>query len=237
MRILKTIFAFLFFITIVPSTAQEALKQPNVRVILSDDKSSYAGMTIVNQIWTRFIWNNPDINEVQQYSDFDLGIRRSRLTFYAYLFDRVLVSTQIGADGLTYRSMDKTAVNLIDAETEFIIMKDVFRIGFGLNSWNGVSRYNNRKIAEFLTVDNPEFAYPLSGTFDKSGRQPGIFAHGTIGKLNYRVSVVKPFETGIDLVSTPFTTERLNENFAVKGYFSWQFFDKENTLFPVSDYE
>jgi hypothetical protein len=60
----------------------------------------------------------------------------------------------------------------------------------------------------------------------------GIYAKGTLDKLHYRVSVVKPFEYGIDSIASPVTTERINENFAVKGYFEWQFFDKENTLFP-----
>ncbi|MBK6285074.1 MAG: hypothetical protein IPF54_22690 [Draconibacterium sp.] len=101
-----------------------------------------------------------------------------------------------------------------------------------MNTWNGISRYSNNKLLEFLVVDNPGFAYPVAGTFDRFGRQLGIYAKGVLGKLDYRISVVKPFEYGIDSISTPFTTEKINENFAVKGYFEWQFFDKENTMFP-----
>ncbi|MEZ5105485.1 MAG: hypothetical protein R2757_13385 [Draconibacterium sp.] len=231
-HLIKINFTLVLVSLILPLFAQNDLKQPDLKVYLSEDKSSYAGITMVNQIWTRYIWNNPDVNGVQQYSDFDLGVRRSRLTFYTYLFDRALVSAQIGADGMTYRSKEKAALNLIDLESEFIIQKEKLHIGFGLNSWNGVSRYNNRKIEEFLVVDNPGFAYPLNGTFDHLGRQLGVYAKGTLSKLHYRVSLVKPFETGVDSVSTPVTTELVNENFAVKGYFEWQFFDKENTLFP-----
>ena len=212
--------------------AQDDLKMPNLRINLSEDKSSYAGMVMVNQIWTRHIWNNPDKYGTEQYGDFDLGIRRSRLIFYTYLMDRVFIYTQIGADGMTYRSQGKTTINLYNAQTEFIVSKEKFHVGFGLNTWNGVSRYANCKLLEFLVVDNPGFAYPVGGTFDRFGRQLGIYAKGTLDKLHYRVSVVKPFETGIDSFATPVTTERLNENFAVKGYFEWQFFDKENTLFP-----
>jgi len=225
-------FTVVLILNYLPLFAQDELKQPNLRFYLTEDKSSYAGMTMVNQIWTRYIWNNPDKNGVPQYNDFDFGIRRSRLTFYTYLMNRVFVYTQIGADGLAYRSKEKAVVNLIDAETEFIIKKDKLHVGFGLSSWNGVSRYNNRKIVEFLVVDNPGFAFPVLNTFDKVGRQLGIHARGNIGKLHYRVALVKPFETGIDSVSSPITTERINENFAVKGYFEWQFFDKENSLFP-----
>ncbi|HKJ41548.1 MAG TPA: hypothetical protein VKA27_05605, partial [Sunxiuqinia sp.] len=41
-------------------------------------------------------------------------------------------------------------------------------------------------------------------------------------------SVAKPFLTGTDSLSSPMTTERLNDNWAYKGYFSWQFLDKES---------
>lgn len=231
-RYFKPFFTLLLFLIYLSLTAQDKLNQPNLRINLSDDQSSYAGMTIVNQIWTRYIWNNPDVDGVKQYSDFDMGIRRSRLILYAYLMDRVFMYTQIGSDGITYRMAGKPTVNLYNAQTEFIAVKDKLHIGFGLNTWNGVSRYSNSKLLEFLVVDNPGFAYPVGGTFDRAGRQLGIYAKGTVSKLHYRVSLVKPFEYGIDSLSSPVTTERLNENFAVKGYFEWQFFDKENTLFP-----
>ncbi len=229
---LKGSISLLFIICFLPLFSQNELKMPNLRWYLSEDKSSYAGMLMINQIWTRYTMNNPDINGVEQYGDIDLGIRRSRLIFYTYLMDRIFVYSQIGADNITYRAEQKPTLSLYNAQTEFIVKKDKFHVGFGLNTWNGISRYANCKLIEFLVVDNPGFAYPVGGTFDRFGRQLGIYAKGTLGKFDYRVSVVKPFEYGVDSVSTPVTTERMNENFAVKGYFEWQFFDKENTLFP-----
>lgn len=231
-QFLKPIITVVFIFNLIAGFAQDDLNQPKLRVYLSDDKTSYAGMEMVNQIWTRYIWNNPDAYGVEQYGDIDLGIRRSRLVFYAYLMDKVFVYTQIGYDGQTYRSEKNPGLNLYNAQTEFILSKDKLHLGFGLNTWNGVSRYNNSNLVEFLVVDNPGFASPFEGTFDQFGRQFGIYAKGTLNKLQYRISVVKPFETGIDSISSPITTERINENFAVKGYFSWQFFDKENTMFP-----
>ena len=231
----RYIFAFtLLFLLILVQVirAQDELKQPNLRFYLSEDKSSYAGALFVNQIWTRYIWNNPDINGTEQYGDIDMGLRRSRLIFYTYLMDKVFIYTQLGYDGQTYRSGKNPGVNLINAQTEYILAKDKLHLGFGLHTWNGVSRYNNCKLLEYLVVDNPGFTFPVGGTFDQYGRQFGIYAKGTIDKLNYRFSVVKPFETGTDVISSPSTTERINENFALKGYFAWQFFDKENNLFP-----
>ena len=223
--------ALLLFAGIQSLVAQDDKKIPKLKFNLTEDGSSYAGIMMNNQIWTRYIWNNPDKNGVEQYSDIDLGIRRSRLTFYAGLMDRALIFTQVGYDGLTYRSPRKAGINLYNAEAEFILAGNYFHLGFGLNSKSGISRYASNKNFEFLVVDAPGFTFPVAGTFDEFGRQLGIYARGALGNLNYRVSVVKPFEYGIDSVSSPVTTERINENFALKGYFEWQFFDRENTTF------
>jgi hypothetical protein len=162
----------------------------------------------------------------------DLGLRRSHLKFYASLKNKVFVYTELGYDGLTYRSEPNPTIKLYNAETEYFFIKDKLHVGFGLNSWNGVSRYNNSQFCELLTVDNPGFTLPVNGTFSREGRQIGVYIKGTLNKLNYRISVVKPFEAGIDSITEAGTFERINENFAFKGYFFWQFFDKENSLFP-----
>lgn len=211
--------------------SQETDKSPELQYSLSEDGSSYFGMLMNNQIWTRYIWNNPDNNGVEQYSDIDLGIRRSRLTFYASLADKAIIFTQVGYDGMTYRSPRKPGINLYNVEAEYFLFGDLLHLGFGLDAKNGVSRYANNKNFEFLVVDAPGFISPVGGTFDDFGRQLGIFARGSISKLNYRIAVKKPFEYGIDSISSPVTTERINENFAIKGYFEWQFFDKENATF------
>lgn len=229
---LRSISCVFLIVMFVHASAQEDFDKNKIRFNLNEDKTSFVGMEMVNQIWARYIWNNPDKYGVEQYGDIDLALRRSRLTMYAKLMDKVLVYTQFGYDGQTYRSEKNPGVNLYNAQVEFIVKKEKLHIGLGLNSWNGVSRYNNSNFAEFLVVDQPGFAYPVEGTFDQFGRQLGIYAKGTLNKLQYRISVVKPFETGIDSISTPVTLEKINENFALKGYFSWQFFDQENTMFP-----
>src|SRR5680860_486526 len=130
----KTIGLVLTGILFVPGLfAQDELKLPNLRWYLSEDKSSYAGMEMANQIWTRYTWNNPDKNGAEQYSDMDLGLRRSRLIFYTYLMHKVFIYTQIGYDGQTYRSEKKPGINLFNAQTEYIFIKEKLHIGFGLN--------------------------------------------------------------------------------------------------------
>ncbi|HKJ43258.1 MAG TPA: hypothetical protein VKA27_14270, partial [Sunxiuqinia sp.] len=162
--------------------AQRELSQPKLRYYLSEDSTSYAGVTLVNQVWTRLIQNNPDINGLDEPNDFDIGVRRSRLIFYTYLMDRVLLYTQIGSDGLTFNQSEKPQMSLYNAQTEFILKKNKLNVGFGLHTWNGISRYNNSSAAKRLVVDNPVFTYPVGGIWDRFGRQLGIYAKGTIAK-------------------------------------------------------
>jgi hypothetical protein len=220
------------FLFLSGALAQKNQADFNLRWNLSDDKTSYAGMEMLNQVWARYVWNNPDYSGTDQYPDIDLGIRRSQFAFYASLNDKVLIYSRMGFNEQVYHAENNPAFTLFDALTEYKLIDDKLHLGFGLHSWNGVSRYSNSNRAQFLVVDRPGFAYPLNGTFSRYGRQMGIYARGNLGKLNYRMSVTKPFEAGTDSISSPFTTERANENFAVKGYFSWQFFDKENSMFP-----
>jgi hypothetical protein len=222
-------FAFLLFYSNL--FAQGELKHPNLRFYLSEDKSSYAGMVMVNQVWTRYIWNNPDNEGNQQPGELDFALRRSRVILYTYLMDKVFVYTQVGYDGLNYRS-GNPALSLYNAQTEYILAKNKLHLGFGLSTWNGLSRYNNAKLLDFLCVDNPGFVYPVGGSFDRFGRQLGVYMKGTLDRLHYRVSAAKPFETGFDQNTESTTVERKNNNLAFKGYFNWQFFDVEGQLFP-----
>jgi hypothetical protein len=227
---------YFFLILLIIGTkvvAQDDLNQSNLRFYLSDDKSSYAGALLVNQNWTRYIWNNPDESGNDMGADLDFAIRRTRAIFYTYLFDKVFLYTMFASDGNSFKLPGNPGVSLSNAQTEYIFIKDKFHLGFGLNTWNGLSRYNNARLLEFLVVDNPGFAYPVGGRHDRLGRQLGIYAKGTIGKLHYRTSIAKPFQFGVtENEQIQHLTERINNNLAYKGYFSWQFFEKEGTLMP-----
>jgi len=230
-QLLKSILTLVLLTGFLAGFAQSETTLPKLQVYLTKDSTSYAGMRMVNQFWTRYIWNNPDKYGTEQFSDIDFGLRRSRVILFGSLMDKAFIFTQIGYDGLTYRSPRRPGINLYNAETEFVFIKNKLNVGFGLNNKSGISRYSNSKNYETLVVDAPGFTTPVGGTFDDFGRQLGIYARGTISKLNYRIGISKPFEYGSDSISSPVTTERINENFAMKGYFSWQFFDTENTMF------
>jgi len=207
--------------------AQSELSQPRLRFYLSEDSTSYMGFAMLNQVWTRLIQNNPDINGLEESSDFDIGIRRSRLIFYTYLMDKVYMYTEIGSDGLTFNQSEKPQMSLYNAQTEFIVDKNKLQLGFGLSTWNGISRYNNSSAPKRLVLDNPVFTYPIAGIWDRFGRQLGVYAKGTVSKLNYRLSIAKPFLTGTESAISPKPTARKDDKWAYKGYLSWQFLDNE----------
>jgi hypothetical protein len=225
-----TWFLMAFFAGIISS--QEKPKPGNIRFYFSDDKSSFAGISVLNQIWTRYVWFNPDGNGTRRGGDFDIGLRRSRIILYSNLFGKCFMYTQFGLDGQTFKGDRNPPMMVINAETEYKVLKDKLQVGIGLNTWNGVSRYNNSNVSEFLVVDNPGFAFPVGGTDDQLGRQFGIYAKGNLNRLNYRISAAKPFQNGSATPYNSATSELLNSNPAYKGYFYWQFFDREDQTFP-----
>ncbi len=214
----------------------EGLKQSNLRFYLSEDRASFAGFVFVNQIWSKYSWNNPGTTDMKgnpMERNFDIGIRRSRLVFYTQLYNRFFIYTQVGYDGLRYSDSKPPALSLFNAVTEYYAVKDKLEIGFGLHTWNGISRYTNSKLMEFLVVDCPGFIYPTAGTYDNAGRQLGLYAKGTLSRLHYRVSVNKPFlfdETA--LLEPGRSVSVYSERPSVKGYFDWQFMDIESHQFP-----
>jgi hypothetical protein len=154
------------------------------------------------------------------------------MTFYAQLLNKVFFYTQVGYDGQTYRSEKKPGINLYSAVTEFILLKNKIHLGFGLHSWNGLSRYANSNPAKLLVIDKPGFADPVYNTFSQFGRQFGMYAKGNLNQFHYRISVSKPFEYGVLGGVVGKTIERVNENLSVKSYFAWQFFDTDDSLLP-----
>jgi len=238
MRLKLTLVIIVYYACLIAASSQDSgeLKQQNLRLYLSEDESSFAGLLMVNQIWTKFSWNNPgtlDLSGDALDRNFDIGLRRSRLVLYTQLFNRVFMYTQLAYDGMTYGSSRPPALSIINAVTEYYLVKDKLEVGVGLHTWNGVSRYSNSKLLEFLVIDNPAFVYPTLNTFDLAGRQLGIYAKGHLDRLHYRLSVNKPFICDeSDLLEPGRTVAANSESLALKGYVDWQFMDKESLMLP-----
>jgi hypothetical protein len=166
-------------------------------------------------------------------SDIDIGIRRNRTGFYLNLFDRVISFSQFGIAGQTFKSKENPAIIFVDLVTEYAIIKEKLHLGYGLNSYNGISRLSNAGAPQFLTIDVPGFAFPFVGSMDESGRQLGVYIKGLAGDFDYRISYNQPFlNDALDDTSINSITTYRHHGNAWKGYFNWQFMDNEHDIFP-----
>src|SRR5690606_3323559 len=111
-------------------------------------------------------------------------------------------------------------------------------LGAGLHYYMGLSRMTMASTLNFLTVDSPIFSWPLIDNSDQFGRQLGFFAKGKYGKLEYRLSLNKPFATDLtpanvtDLSNAVTVDNNGNPKFSKAGYFEYQFLGEEANILP-----
>ncbi|MDX2283806.1 MAG: porin [Bacteroidia bacterium] len=76
-----------------------------LKVNLNEDGSRYFRFIVWNQMWTRYIQNNPGTASAagtEQKSTVDIGLRRARILAYAQLSPRYLILTHIGINNQTF---------------------------------------------------------------------------------------------------------------------------------------
>ncbi|NJL12672.1 MAG: hypothetical protein HC913_06525 [Microscillaceae bacterium] len=138
----------------------------------------------------------------------------------------------------------KPEVFIHDAWTEYAVVQKKLHIGAGLHYWNGVSRMASASTLNFLTIDAPIFNWPLIELSDQFARQFGLYIKGELGRFYYQTSINKPFSapTPVSVLSNGnainaptglnVARDAANNNWALQGYYTYQFLDKESTLLP-----
>lgn len=219
-----------------------------LKVDLNDDGSKYFRLITWHQFWL-------DMNETPSVTnpgetDFTVTpmLRRSRFLLYAQLSDRFLILTHFGLNSLTPAGLDPTGQSsqaqlfMHDAWVEYKVFDELY-LGGGLHYWNGISRLNNQSTLNFLSLDNPRFAWASIGTSDQFARHLGIYAKGKIGKLDYRVAWNGAMVNSVDANAglTPNTAQAIYTGRSLMGaeaanvfagYFNYQFWDQESNKLP-----
>lgn len=229
-----------------------------VTLKLNEAGSKYIRFITWHQFWMTHTWNNPGTldatgNPVAQSTD--IALRRSRFLVYAQMSKRFLILSHWGINNQSFINggasdgsgasvgSKKPQLFLHDAWTEFAVIPDKLHIGTGLHYWNGVSRLSSQSTLNFMTLDAPIFNWFNIEQSDQFARQYGIYAKGYLGKLDYRVSLNKPFafsaqqtlktmKASTKFDGNPIVSPIKNEHFAIQGYFSYNFWDKENNTLP-----
>lgn len=228
-----------------------------LKLDLNQEGTKFVRFITWHQFWITHTENNPgtrDINGELQSSTTDIGLRRSRFLVYSQLSPRFLILSHWGINNQSFinggsagtlgsgssasgQGGKRAQVYIHDAWSEYAVIKGKLHIGTGLHYWNGVSRLSSASTLNFMTMDAPIFNWYNIEATDQFARQFGIYAKGQINRLDYRISVNKPFVFGVsptkaNIKPDGIAVNAFNENFAYSGYFNWMFKDKENNILP-----
>lgn len=203
----------------------------------SKDSSLFIKLNMCSQLWLRYTENNPlsAVQGTRQDYTTDASIRRIRLVLSGQLTDRAAFYIQFGQNNLNYLSSRKAGSFFHDVTADYAIIKKKLSIGFGLNGWNGPSRFSNTSISSMMVLDPPAYQEVTNDTYDIFVRRLGVYVKGKLGKLDYRVSAGKPFviqTTTVDPINTNSTFSTLPPNLVYQGYLMYQFLDQESNFGP-----
>lgn len=231
-----------------------------LKINLNDKDDYYIRFMLWNQIWARSTEQNPGtlVNGTPQDRSFDIGARRLRMLAMAQLSPRFMIMTHFGINSQTfvgggaagsggtgnYGAGKKPGMFFHDFTSEYTLFPAVdaytgqrnkfsMTLGAGIHYWMGLSRMTMASTTNFLTLDSPGFNFPNVDQSDQFVRMFGIFAKGKVDKLEYRVSVNKPFATNLVPQEENVAVDNNGSSKPyVGGYFEYQFLDQESNTLP-----
>ena len=218
---------------------------------LSEDGGKYIRFLTWHQIW---------LQGGSEQDGLNVSIRRSRFLVYAQISPRFLILSHwglnsLGANHLTANPNSQTANNrallfLHGAWNEFAVAPKKLHVGAGLHYWNGISRLTSQSTLNMMTLDNAGsgnsdarlFPWATITTSDQFARHLGIYAKGTLGNFQYRVSANNARNNN-GVLSTNVASYQVNNssvqsdstnigtwNYA--GYLKYDFLDAESDKLP-----
>src|SRR5260221_3955746 len=205
-----------------------------------NDSSGFITLNMVGQFWFRNNQNNPytTVAGTDESNTTDMSIRRIRFVLSGALTDRVNFFVQFGQNNLNYLSARKAGSFFHDITADYAVIKKKFSIGAGLNGWNGPSRFSNISVPSIMVLDPPGYQEATNDTYDQFVRRLGVYTKGKLGKLDYRVSVGKPFViqtasgSGTEPINSNSSFSTLPPNLVYQDYFMYQFLDQESNFGP-----
>lgn len=200
----------------VPTPAKSAAYGPGMKINLSPDGSKYIRMITWVQAYARYNENNSNTYRgpnLLKSNQLDFGIRRARMILLAQLNPRFLVLTHIGINnqngvsgGLNATADGKKPQLFFhEAMVDYKVFK-YLNVGGGIHYYNGISRLTSASVNSILPMDIPLTNFPTIDALDQFARWIGVFAHGRVGKFDYRLSMSDPFLTNLPTVSGNYST-------------------------------
>lgn len=222
------------------------------------DSSINIRFLALSQFWTRYGMANPGTMYRGEKANTisDLLIRRLSLITAFEITQKILLLTNVNAGINAGSQPGNLSLSLMDAHGEYYLSNHV-AIGAGLHLWNGFSRLSMVNVGTLTNLDVPRFQAPYFQQLDLLGRTLGMFAHGRVKRLDYRVSVNEPFvpvinnyapnsgngspsmtgsgeQAGYSQPGVAYFNQRATTKLFT-GYFKWQFWGKEFNRIPFEN--
>lgn len=216
-------------------------QQKDLKLNLNVSGTEYVKFTFLTQVWARYTQTNPGSlvygNPVENM--FDLGLRRTRMTFSGKVSPKVFFYTQFGLNNFNYLSKRYEGAFFHDILTEYELAKRKLSLGAGLTGWSGFARYASPSIGSLLCLDAPLYQQSTNGVSDQFVRKLSIYAKGKLASLDYRVAISQPLM--VQNASSAPKPISANADFSpnvgmpqLQSYLMWQFFDEESNTTPYN---
>lgn len=219
-----------------------------LKVKINEDGSKYFRIISWAQFWAQHNSDRPLDGNGNEQADLNFSLRRARVLMYAQVSKDFLILTHFGLNSLNADNMspvgtrDPSQLFFHDVWAQYSLGAN-HAIGGGLHYWNGISRLNNQSTLNIMTLDNQRQAWATLGLSDQFARHLGIYAKGSFGKFQYRVSVneaetnnlqatVVPINDGPAIYSGRRLLGSKEAGKVYTGYFDYAFFDAESNFLP-----
>ena len=196
----KSLFiAGFFLLACIQLTAQGNTEYTSgYKIKFNEEGSKYLRIIAWGQFWAQYNENVPE-----DASKLNLSIRRARLLTFTQLNKKFMLLTHFGLNSLNGTNTspigtgERSQVFFHDFWGEWRFSKQL-SIGAGLHYWNGISRLNSQSTLNMMTLDNNRQSWATIGLSDQFARHIGIYAKGSLGKLQYRVAFNEAGESTLD---------------------------------------
>lgn len=238
-RVVKILMVLSFVFAAINASATNTLNSP-LSWSLNSDNTHYVKVNAVGQFWLRHTDMNPGslYNGYAKSKGLDIGIRRFRAQFQSQVSDKVFMYAQLGLNNFHSYSDRQAGFYVMDASADYEVIKDKLALGGGLSSWVGFSRFSSPAVISIMGVDAPLQFQATNDVTDQFIRRLGVYAKGYLGNLNYRVSMVQPFDIQKSPIASTIAISKkasfspLPPNMQWNAYLNYEFKDKEQNKTP-----
>ncbi|WP_224997319.1 porin [Cesiribacter sp. SM1] len=218
--------------------APAAFGQEAVMLTKDSAKEKLVNVSGSMQFWLRYTELNPGslVHQEARSEIWDMSIRRYRLKFSGKVTEQIRYTIEFGNNDVNYYASNNSMPHLLDAYIDYHINEHL-AVGAGKQAWAGLARYAAPSTTQALAYDIDFVAAPFVNIYDDVLRRMGVYARGTWGGLDYRLSLAKPSyysNTGQQTIGENASLSDRQPGYQFSSYVKYQFLEHEAQLIPYA---